>query len=111
MKGKSLVVVVSLPGPLVSSSTVAHAGEAQTATPLGTARLAVDDGTFEVSGCLEVPLSLTVSTTSSNVRWNAQLEARLEGTATINSAFLYGSGSGRKEDNFLICPNLDGAGR
>lgn len=35
--------------------------------------------------------------------WSADIEARLEGTATIDSEFFYGTGSVFEQGDFLIC--------
>ena len=106
-----VIAVAAATGLALVVAPAAQAGEAQTSTPLGNVEFVVQDATFEVSGCKEVPTSMYVSTWASDMYWTATAEARLEGTATTNSAFFSGTGSGFEEDDFFICPNLDGAGR
>lgn len=88
----------------------AQAGQATASTPLATLALTVDDATFEVTGCLDIPAVAVVSGAGADVSWNLELKARLEGTAPSNSEFLYGTGNDRQEEEFLIC-SFEGAGR
>lgn len=112
MRGFTRVVAATVViGLALVAAPAAQGGEAQTSTPLGRVEVVVEDATFEVSGCKDVPITMRVSTSSSETSWSADVEARLDGTATTNSAYFYGTGSDFEEGDFLICPNIDGAGR
>lgn len=112
MRGRTHTVIAALIlGLAVGAAPAAQAGVTQASTPLGGVSLEIDDATFEVSGCIQIPVDADVSTVNSEIYWNIDVEARLDGTATVNSAFMYGSGSGLEEDSIQICPFMDGAGK
>ena len=112
MRGISrIIAVAAVVGLGLVAAPSAQAGATQASTPLGRVDVVVGDATFEVSGCKDIPISMNAAMVYSDVYWSADVEARLEGTATTNSAFFYGTGSGLEEEDFLICPNIDGAGR
>lgn len=110
---KRLFIIIAA-AALGGSFLVAPPAQARSASffsSLGEGQFTVYDRTYEVSGCLEVEAHVAMYAESRDVYWSGRFTARLEGTATTNTAFFYASGTSYETDSFYLCPSIDGAGK